>query len=258
MTHKLADIVSGAAATIAWRRSGARMGLMKAGFLFALAAFFGLAHAREPRYTVMRVDTRSEDLRLFLRDEQGAPLHRLRRLDTWLKSQGKRLRFAMNAGMYEPDYAPVGLYVADGRQLAPLNLAEGEGNFYLKPNGVFLLGADGPQVVESSRYPALASGVRLATQSGPLLLQQGAIHPRFDPGSKSRQIRNGVGVDGEIAYFVISDDPVTFYEFAQYFRDTLKCSDALYLDGAISGLYAPALHRYDSGPKLGPMVGVVE
>lgn len=231
---------------------------MKASFLLALAAFFGFAQAREPRYTVMRVDTRSEDLRLFLYDEQGAPLHRLKRLDALLKSQGKRLRFAMNAGMYEPDYAPVGLYVTDGRQLAPLNLAEGEGNFYLKPNGVFLLGSDGPKIVESSRYPAQASGVRLATQSGPLLLQQGAIHPRFDPGSKSRQIRNGVGVDGEIAYFVISDDPVSLYEFAQYFRDNLKCSDALYLDGAISSLYAPGLGRRASGAKLGPMIGVVE
>lgn len=231
---------------------------MKAGFFLALAAFFGFAQAREPRYTVMRVDTRSEELRLFLYDERGQPLHRLKRLDAWLKSQGKRLRFAMNAGMYEPDYAPVGLFVADGRQLAPLNLAEGEGNFYLKPNGVFLLGADGPKVVESSRYPALAPGVRLATQSGPLLLQAGAIHPRFEPGSKSRHIRNGVGVDGDIAYFVISDDPVNLHEFASYFRDVLKCSDALYLDGAISSLYAPGLRRGASGAKLGPMIGVVE
>ena len=231
---------------------------MKAGFLLALAAFFGLAHAREPRYAVMRVDTRSEDLRLFLRDEHGEPFHRLKRLDAWLKAQGKQLRFAMNAGMYEPDYAPVGLFVADGQELAPLNLAEGEGNFYLKPNGVFLLGKAGPKVIESSLYPAQASGVRLATQSGPLLLRQGAIHPRFDPGSKSRQIRNGVGVDGDIAYFVISEEPVTFYEFAVYFRDTLKCSDALYLDGAISSLYAPGLRRRASGTKLGPMIGVVE
>lgn len=231
---------------------------MKAGCLLALAAFFGLAQAREPRYTVMRVDTRNEQLQLFLYDEQGKPLHRLKRLDTWLKSQGKRLRFAMNAGMYEPDYAPVGLHVENGRELAPLNLAEGEGNFYLKPNGVFLLGADGPKVVESSHYPALARGVRLATQSGPLLLQAGAIHPRFDPGSKSRQIRNGVGVDDAIAYFVISDQPVTLYEFAAHFRDALKCSDALYLDGAISSLYVPGQRRAGSGAKLGPMIGVVE
>lgn len=231
---------------------------MKAGFLLALAAFFGFAHAREPHYTVMPVDTRRDDLRLFLDDERGQPLHRLKRLEAWLKPQGKRLRFAMNAGMYEPDYSPVGLYVADGRERAPLNLAEGEGNFYLKPNGVFLVGADGPKVVESSQYPALAAGVRLATQSGPLLLHHGTVHPRFDPASKSRQIRNGVGVRGDIAYFVISDNPVTLYEFALYFRDTLQCADALYLDGAISGLYAPALRRYDSGPKLGPMIGVVE
>lgn len=231
---------------------------MKAGFLLALAAFFGFAHAREPQYTVMPVDTRRDDLRLFLNDDHGQPLHRLKRLDAWLKPQGKRLRFAMNAGMYEPDYSPVGLYVADGRELAPLNLAEGEGNFYLKPNGVFLVGETGPKVVEASQYPALARGVRLATQSGPLLVHGGRIHPRFAADSKSRQIRNGVGVAGDMAYFVISDRPVTLYEFAVYFRDTLQCPDALYLDGAISSLYVPGLGRRGSGAKLGPMIGVVE
>lgn len=227
--------------------------------LIALAALFGAAApAREPRYTVLRVDTRSEDLRLFLRDDQGRPLLQLKRLEAWLKSRGQSLRFAMNAGMYEPDYAPVGLLVIDGRELAPLNLREGEGNFYLKPNGVFLLGEQGPRVIESSQYPAQARGVRLATQSGPLLVQGGAIHPRLGPDSKSRHVRNGVGVDGPIAYFVISDEPVTLYEFARHFRDVLHCSDALYLDGAISTLRAPALRRRGSGAKLGPMIGVVE
>lgn len=231
---------------------------MKTGFTLVLIAFSSLVQAREPRYTVVRVDTRTQELRLFLHDEQGVPFHRFAKLDSWLKPQGKRLRFAMNAGMYEPDYSPVGLFVADGKAMTPLNLADGKGNFYLKPNGVFLVSAAGPRIVESTQYPAVAREVRLATQSGPLLLRDGAIHPRFDPASSSRHIRNAVGVSGDTAYFVISDEPVTFYELALYFRDELHCPDALYLDGAISSLYAPDLGRRDAKSRLGPIIGVVE
>lgn len=231
---------------------------MKTGLLLVLIAFSSLVQAREPRYTVVRVDTRTQDLRLFLGDEQGVPFHRFAKLDAWLKPQGKRLRFAMNAGMYEPDYSPVGLFVADGKAMTPLNLADGKGNFYLKPNGVFPVTDAGPRVVESTQYPAVARDVRLATQSGPLLLQDGTIHPGFDRASTSRHIRNAVGVNGDTAYFVISDEPVTFYELALYFRDTLHCANALYLDGAISSLYAPDLGRRDAKSRLGPIIGVVE
>ncbi len=214
--------------------------------------------AREARYTVVRVDPRHQPLGLYLRDERGRPLHSAARLEAMLAARGQRLRYAMNAGMYEPDYAPVGLLVADGRELAPLNLREGRGNFYLKPNGVFLLGEGGARVVESSRYPEHARGVRLATQSGPLLLQDGQIHPGFDPASRSRHIRNGVAVKDGIVLLVISDTPVTLHEFAQYFRDRLQCRDALYLDGSVSSLWAPELRRRDRRAKLGPMFGVTE
>ncbi|QWF15572.1 phosphodiester glycosidase family protein [Lysobacter capsici] len=216
------------------------------------------ALAREPRYTVVRVDPRTQALALYLRDEHDRPLHSAARLQSWLAARGQRLRYAMNAGMYEPDYSPVGLFVADGRQLAPLNLRDGEGNFYLKPNGVFLLSDSGARVVESSRYPALSKGVRLATQSGPLLLQDGRIHPGFDPQSKSRHIRNGIAVKDGIVLLVISDTAVNLYEFAAYFRDTLHCADALYLDGTVSSLYAPELKRYDARSRLGPILGVIE
>jgi len=57
--------------------------------------------------------------------------------------------------------------------------------------------------------------------------------------------------------FAISDEPVTFYEFASLFRDRLKCPEALFLDGSISSLYAPALERDDRLLPLGPIVAVV-
>ena len=97
----------------------------------------------------------------------------------------------------------------------------------------------------------------LATQSGPLLVRGGQVHPAFDAGSKSRLLRNGVGVASpQTVVFVISEDPVNFYEFATLFRDRLHCPDALYLDGTISSLHASALGRDDSRTDLGPIIAV--
>jgi len=221
------------------------------------AASLAAATARaEPRYTVVKIDLRQDQLALFLRDDAGVEFKRFDRLEAWLAAHNRQLLFAVNAGMYHADFSPVGLLVQDGREVSPLNLSAGTGNFFLKPNGVFLVSGTQPRVVESSEYPALSSGVRLATQSGPLLLRRGVVHPAFIPDSDSRKIRNGVGVSGHTAVFVISDDPVNFYEFALYFRDVLHCRDALYLDGTVSALHSLALRRSDFVRDLGPILGV--
>ena len=210
-----------------------------------------------PRFTTIRVDVRTERVEIFLRDDAGRAFRRFDRLNSWLAGRNERLLFAMNAGMFQPDLSPVGLLVQDGREVSPLNLSDGSGNFFLKPNGVFFISEWGPRVVESTEYPALARGVRLATQSGPLLVRGGALHPAFDPASTSRLTRNGVGVSGDTVVFVISEQPVNFYELAAYFRDELHCPDALYLDGVVSGLYSTDLRRNDATVDLGPIIGVV-
>ena len=233
--------------------------------LLIVAFFVGLAAGsawaapdQDARFTVTTVDPAHQRLELFLNDDAGRPLHDFSRLAAWLKGRDKRLSFAVNAGMYHADFAPVGLLVQDGKQIAPLNLDDGIGNFFLKPNGVFLVTKNGPKVVEASEYPLLGKGARLATQSGPLLLRNGVIHPAFIPESASRFIRNGVGVAGGKVIFVISNHPVTFHELAVFFRDNLHCKDALYLDGSVSSLYSTALGRNDAAARLGPMLGVVE
>lgn len=214
--------------------------------------------AADARFTVVTVDPAKENLQLFLNDEAGVPFKGFARLAESLGGRGKRLELAFNAGMYHADFTPVGLLVQDGRQLAPLNLAEGKGNFFLKPNGVFVLDKNGPQVVEAGAYAAALKDVRLATQSGPMLVSEGKIHPAFNPDSISRFVRNGVGVaDGKVV-FVISNVPVTFYELAEYFRDTLHCRNALYFDGAVSSMYSRELGRRDAGAPLGPIIAVVK
>lgn len=195
---------------------------------------------------------------MFLRDDAGQPFKHFDRLRSWLAGRNKQLRFAMNAGMYQEDLSPLGLFVQDGKQVARLNLSDGTGNFYLKPNGVFFVSGSGPGIVESTEYPALAKGVRLATQSGPLLVRNGVLHPSINAASTSRLIRNGVGVSGKTIMFVISEQPVNFYELATYFRDELHCPDALYLDGVVSSLYSTELRRNDSRADLGPIIAVVQ
>jgi uncharacterized protein YigE (DUF2233 family) len=214
---------------------------------------------RDTPSTVCRVDLRKDRLQLFLKDSAGAPIKSLRRLAEVLQGQAQQLLFAMNAGMFREDYSPLGLLVVDGQQLHRINLATGFGNFYMKPNGVFVVSPSGARIVESSQYAALQDQdlVILATQSGPLLLTAGTIHPGLNPEGTSRNIRNGIGVvsPNEVV-FAISEEPVNFYEFALLFRDRLKCSDALYLDGNVSSLYARGLGRDDEHTSLGPIIGV--
>ena len=210
-------------------------------------------------HTVCEV-TSDQDLRLFLTDPDGTVLGSFARIDAQLAAEGGSLGFAMNAGMYHADRRPVGLYIEKGIELAPLVTAAGPGNFGLRPNGVFCIRTDGRfAVVESRAFRDRAPDCRHATQSGPMLVINGALHPRFLPDSDSRHVRNGVGVsaDGTRAVFAMSRGRVNFHEFARLFRDALGLPQALYFDGNISRLHAPAIGRSDFGFPMGPVVGLV-
>jgi uncharacterized protein YigE (DUF2233 family) len=214
---------------------------------------------RDQAYVVFTIDPAREDLRLFLNDAKGNLLRDFPALDSCVQAGGDRLVFAANAGMFEPDSKPVGLLVQEGVEQSPLNLRDGQGNFYMKPNGVFLINAKKrAMVIESSEYAALLTPARWATQSGPLLVAGGDIHPDFIEESKNRKIRSGVGVreDG-IIVFALSRGPVTFYEFAQLFLTRLKCPNALYLDGEISAFYVPGI-KETVAHSFVPMFGLVE
>jgi uncharacterized protein YigE (DUF2233 family) len=209
-------------------------------------------------YALCEVDPTTQRLELFLNDASGRPYGQFSAVDAALAEQGQTLAFAMNAGMYHTNRRPVGLYIEDGEILAPLQTRESFGNFGLLPNGLLCLTDTGAQVIETLRYQRAAPACRAATQSGPMLVIDGALHPRFLPDSTSRYIRNGVGTstDGDRAVFVISRNPVTFHQFGSFFRDALGLPQALYFDGNISRLYAPQLNRADSGFRMGPIIGL--
>lgn len=214
----------------------------------------------ETPFIVCSFDAASHDIRVFLNDADGVPYGQFESLATALESGGERLVFAMNAGMYLPDRRPVGLLVEEAEQRAPLNLADGSSNFTLKPNGVFWIGEGMAAIEESEAFAAAGRTPRFATQSGPMLVIDGALHPAFNENGTSRYRRNGVGVsaDGRRVYFAISEVPVNFHTFASLFRDRLETPNALYFDGRISLIYAPNLTRLERGTEMGPIVGVVE
>jgi uncharacterized protein YigE (DUF2233 family) len=189
-------------------------------------------------------------------DPAGAPLRSFAALETHLGPRASKLLFAMNAGMYDEAGKPIGLYVEDGKQRKPVNLRDGPGNFHLKPNGVFAVDRAGrASVIASERFKP--GSARWATQSGPMLLVSGKLHPRFDSDGPSRLLRNGVGADGSGgAWFAISEEGVSFGRFARFFRDELGCRDALFLDGSVSSLWDAPAERQDAYPNLGPLVAV--
>lgn len=207
------------------------------------------------RYVICEFAAR-EGIELFLQDDSGATLGQFDRVRDQLQKRGRTLLFAMNAGMYHEDRSPVGLYIENGRELKRLSTADGPGNFSMKPNGVFYVAGKSAGVLETKAFQRRKIDATFATQSGPMLVIDGKLHPRFLKDATSRNRRNGVGVKGSSVVFALADDPVTFHQFARVFRDVLKTPNALYLDGSICRLYASDIQRNDFGFPLGPIVAV--
>lgn len=206
-------------------------------------------------YIVCEIDTASYDLVLRRADAGGKAYGSLAAL-----AKAEPFVFAMNAGMYHEDRSPVGLHIEDGVEQSPLNLGDAPGNFFMKPNGVFHVDRDGSAgVTESSAFAA--SGIRpvLATQSGPMLVIEGQMHPRFEENGASRYIRNGVGADsGSWVVLAISRQPVSLGSFARLFRDELGVRNALFFDGAISALHDGSKYLVGGSHPVGPILAVKE
>ncbi|MFJ3045749.1 phosphodiester glycosidase family protein [Herbaspirillum chlorophenolicum] len=255
------------------RRPSPRQGKPFASLLGAVfLAFAGLAPAhaadlkqyqyRQTFISACRADPRTDVIRTYWKDDAGTPLGTFVRLDTLLRAQNQEMLCATNAGIYDKQLQPLGLYIENGSVLRKLNTRQNAyGNFYMQPNGVFILGEHKAYIVETSQFSAEADRwsalSRYATQSGPLMIVAGQINTRFDPNSPNAVVRNAVCLDAEgMVTLAIARNPISFYDFAVFLRDELKCSDALYLDGSISRMY-PTLEA-NMGPAFGAMIAIMK
>lgn len=203
-------------------------------------------------------DPAKHTITTVLADEDGKPYRSLRAYGEALGDGALQIAFAMNGGMYDGDGEPIGYYVENGERLKELNREDGPGNFHLNPNGVFF-GTDGKWQVRTSDdfYRNVGDRPQFGTQSGPMLLIDGKLHPEIQENGPSKAIRNAVGVDAQgRAHFVIADAPLSFGQLARFYRDELKVQNALFLDGNISALWDPLAERLDNGARIGPMIVV--
>jgi len=208
-------------------------------------------------YTVCRINPVDAAIRVHLAGPDGVVYGGFDGLRRQLWAERRVLLIAMNGGMYHANRQPVGYHVEHGMEIKSAVTGGGYGNFHLLPNGIFSMRDGKAAVTETKAYLAASKGADFATQSGPMLVINGKLHPRFLPDSDSYKIRNGVGVDKDgVVYLVISRQPVQFYAFAKLFRDRLGCANALYLDGTVSSLFDAASNRRDRLFPMGPILSV--
>ena len=208
-------------------------------------------------YTVCTVEN-AATINLWLKDSDGFVIGEFFALQEQLAEQGQTLIFAMNGGMYHEDRRAVGLFIADYKEQARIVTREGPGNFALLPNGIFCIAGQTAQVIESRAFVADPPNCRIATQSGPMLVKKGKLHPKFTLTSSSKKRRNGVGVDTQgRTHFVISNGIVRFHDMATLYRDVLDSPNALFLDGTVSRLFSAEDGRSDAGTRMGPIIGQV-
>lgn len=203
-----------------------------------------------------------DKVQLFWLDPTGKPFHQFSKLQEHLKAEGRKLRFVMNAGIFEEGGIPSGLLIVNGKIERPLNTSPGNGNFFLQPNGVFYVDARSGHVVSTQDYPSQKATPRYAVQSGPLLLNKGQIHPAFRAESKNRLHRNGVGIlpDGRVLFAISEfqqDKRPNLYEFADFFR-AQGCKDALFLDGDISQMFTDPSGPITPGNHFGAIFAVTD
>lgn len=211
-------------------------------------------------FTDCVAEPQNHEIRLYLNGKNGLPYRSLNALKSALGNKSADVIFAMNAGMYDDAGKPIGYYVENKERIKTLNRKKGGGNFHLLPNGIFSVETDGWHIRTSDDFAEnVTARPQYATQSGPMLLIDGKLHPGVSENGVSANIRNAVCINKQgRAHFVISQAAVSFGRLARMMRDTLKCMNALYLDGSVSALWYPAGGRIDDRAQLGPLIAVMK
>lgn len=210
----------------------------------------------DDRFITYTVDPGKQDIQFYWKDDKRENFKSIQNLKTWLGQRHRTLVFAMNGGMYKPDNSPLGLFIENRATISRLDTTTGKGNFYLKPNGVFYITTGNLAAVSNTIHFTDNGKIKYATQSGPMLVIDGQIHPAFKEGSANLNIRNGVGIlPGNKVLFAMSKKEINFYDFANYFK-SMGCQNALYLDGFVSRAYVPEENWVQTDGNFGVIIGV--
>ena len=233
-----------------------RIALIILSFYLVLSCDKKVKH--ENNFVIFKVNPKIENIAFYWKDNDGTILKSINNLKDKTQRDKKKLRFAMNGGMFEPNNFPKGLYIENFNILKKIDTLAGKGNFYLKPNGIFYLTRNKDAEIIEKKSFRNNPDIHYATQSGPLLLINGKVNPIFKKDSKNINIRNGVGIlkNGNVI-FIMSKIEVNFYNFASIFRQ-LGCNKALYLDGFVSRTYCPEEKWVQKDGSFGVMIGVTE
>jgi uncharacterized protein YigE (DUF2233 family) len=212
----------------------------------------------DSRFVNYIVNPTKQNIQFYWKNDSDENFGSIGNLKNWLVKTNKKLVFATNGGMYKQDNSPQGLYIENSKILAILDTSSGNGNFYLKPNGIFYLTKENVPVICKTTNFIYTENVKFATQSGPMLVTEGQLHPSFIKGSTNINIRNGVGIlpDSRII-FAMSKKEINFYDFASYFK-SIGCTNALYLDGYVSRTYLPQKKWVQTDGNFGVIIGICD
>jgi len=205
------------------------------------------------------VNVSEKELNFYSTDDNGIFFENHKNLKSWIEKKNKELIFAMNGGMYKKDLSPQGLYIQNGIRKVELDTQkQGYGNFYLKPNGVFYITKEKKTFIKTTENYVGDENIEYATQSGPMLIIDNKIHPKFNEGSKNVHIRNGVGVlpNGNLL-FAMSKKRINFFRLAKFFKEN-NCENALYLDGFVSKTYLPSKNWIQEDGKFGIIIAEIK
>ncbi|MFD2915160.1 phosphodiester glycosidase family protein [Psychroserpens luteus] len=225
-------------------------------FLLIISCTSSAQKIEDNRFVSHIVDLQKQTLKLYYQNEDSINFGNFKTLKQELLNKDQELVFAMNGGMYLKDGSPQGLFIENGITTKQIDTTkEAYGNFYLQPNGIFYLTKDNKGFVSKTTDFKFNSNITFATQSGPMLVIDGEIHPVFVKGSKNLHIRNGVGIlpNGTLL-FAMSKDLITLYDFAEFFK-SLGCQNALYLDGFVSRTYLPKKKWKQLDGNFGVIIG---
>lgn len=226
------------------------------GVLLSLG-FYVKAKREDSRFLSYTVNPQKSNVVFYWKNEKGENFGNAAALKLWLKKQKKVLVFATNGGMYKKDHSPQGLYIENTVKKNPVDTTTADGNFYLKPNGVFYLDTHNKAYIATTTA-FVDNKIKYATQSGPMLVIDGKIHLAFSAHSTNLNIRNGVGIlPDHSVVFAMSKEPVNFYDFAAYFKN-LGCKNALYLDGLVSRTYLPGKNWQQQDGDFGVIIAVIK